>query len=115
MGQTVRGLNPGEGKIFCTHPDQPWGPPSLLYSGYRVSFPGVKRQRHGIHHPHPFSTLIKNEYSYTFTPLLGVYGLFRVNFTFVNLPVNREFQIIPLWIKEFSLSVFIFLSFSYIL
>jgi hypothetical protein len=29
------------GEIFCTCPDRPWGPPSLLYSGYRV-FPGGK-------------------------------------------------------------------------
>jgi len=25
--------------IFRTYPDRPWGPPSLLYNGYRV-FPG---------------------------------------------------------------------------
>jgi len=61
MGWTVQGSNPGGGKIFHTRPDQPCGPPSLLYNGYRVSFPGVKRQRHGIHHPHPFRTWIKNE------------------------------------------------------
>ena len=30
-----------EGEIFHTHPDRPWRPPSLLYSGYRV-FPGGK-------------------------------------------------------------------------
>jgi hypothetical protein len=29
------------GEIFRTCPDRPWGPPSLLYKGYRV-FPGVK-------------------------------------------------------------------------
>jgi len=28
-------------EIFRTHPERPWGPPSLLYNGYRV-FPGVK-------------------------------------------------------------------------
>jgi hypothetical protein len=33
--------NPGEGEIFRTRPDRSWGPPSLLYYGYRV-FPGVK-------------------------------------------------------------------------
>jgi len=27
------------GDIFCTRLDRPWGPPSLLYNGYRV-FPG---------------------------------------------------------------------------
>jgi hypothetical protein len=40
-GWTVRGSNPGEGKIFGTRPDQPWDPPSLLYNGYWV-FPGGK-------------------------------------------------------------------------
>ena len=35
-GWTVRGSNPGGGKIFRTRPDLPWGPPSLLYNGYRV-------------------------------------------------------------------------------
>ena len=38
----VQGSNPGVGKIFRTNPDQPWGPPSLLYNGYRISSPGGK-------------------------------------------------------------------------
>jgi len=42
-GWTVRGSNPGEGEIFRTCPDRPWGPPSLLYNGYRV-FPGGKER-----------------------------------------------------------------------
>ena len=29
------------GEIFRIRPDRPWGPPSLLYNGYRV-FPGGK-------------------------------------------------------------------------
>ena len=29
------------GDIFRTCPDRPWGPPSLLYNGYRL-FPGGK-------------------------------------------------------------------------
>jgi hypothetical protein len=33
--------NPGGGEIFSTRPDRPWGPPSLLYNGYRV-IPGSK-------------------------------------------------------------------------
>jgi len=40
----VRGSNPGEGEIFQTRPDWPWGPPSLLYNGYQV-FPGGKAAR----------------------------------------------------------------------
>ena len=31
----------GEGEIFRTCPDRPWGPSSLLYNGYRV-FPEGK-------------------------------------------------------------------------
>jgi len=37
------GSNPGGGEIFRTCPDRPWGPPSLLYDGYRV-FPGGKER-----------------------------------------------------------------------
>ena len=35
----VQGSNPGGGggEIFRTRPDRPWGPPRLLYSGYRGS------------------------------------------------------------------------------
>ena len=40
-GWTVLGSNPGGVEIFCTLPDRPWGPRSILYNGYRV-FPGGK-------------------------------------------------------------------------
>jgi hypothetical protein len=35
------GIESRWGEIFHTSPDRPWGPPSLLYNGYRV-FPGEK-------------------------------------------------------------------------
>ena len=54
MGWTVRGSNPGGNEIYSTLPDQSWGPPSLLYNGYRV-FPGLKRPGHGVDHPPPYS------------------------------------------------------------
>ena len=44
--------NPGGGEIFRTRLDRPWGPPSLLYNGYRV-FPGVRRPGRGVDHPPP--------------------------------------------------------------
>jgi hypothetical protein len=50
MGWTVQGSNSGGGEIFRTRPDRPWGPPSLLYNGYRV-FQGVKAAGHGVDHP----------------------------------------------------------------
>jgi len=42
-GWTVRGSNPGVREIFRTCPDRPWGPPSLLYNGYRVFRRGKER------------------------------------------------------------------------
>jgi hypothetical protein len=54
-GWTVRGSNPGGGEIFRTCPDRPWGPPSLLYNGYRV-FPGVKSSRGVTLTPRPLLT-----------------------------------------------------------
>jgi hypothetical protein len=47
-------------KIFRTCPDQPWGPPSLLYNGYRV-FPGGKLRPGGDADPSPPSSAeVKN-------------------------------------------------------
>ena len=53
------GSNPGGGEIFCTGPDRPWGPTSLLTLGYRVSIPGVKRPRRVVDHPPPSSAEVK--------------------------------------------------------
>ena len=58
-GWTVRGSNPGGGEVFCTRPDWPWGLPSLLYDGYRVTFPGVKRLGRGVNHIPSSSAKVK--------------------------------------------------------
>jgi hypothetical protein len=42
-GLDVPGIEPDGGEIFRICPDQPWGPPSLLYNGYRV-FPGGRKR-----------------------------------------------------------------------
>jgi hypothetical protein len=65
---TVRGSNPGGGEIFRTRPNRSWGPPSLLYNGYRVSFPGLKRPGHGVKHPIPFSAEVKERVTLYFSP-----------------------------------------------
>ena len=57
--------------------DRPWGPPSLLYNGYRVSFLGVKRPGRGVDHQHHPVPRLKKEYSYTSAPPLGLRGLFE--------------------------------------
>ena len=67
-GLEVRGSNPGGGQLLCTCPDQPWGPPSLLYNGYWV-LPGVKQPGHGIDHPFPSSTEVKERVElYVYSP-----------------------------------------------
>jgi len=76
-GLGVRGSNPGGGEIFRIRPDRPWGPPSLLYNGYRV-FPEVKRTGRCVDHPPPSSADIKERvelYPYSpFGPLWPVLG-----------------------------------------
>jgi hypothetical protein len=42
--------NPGGCEIFRNRPDRLWCPPSLLYNGYRISFPGSKRSERGVEH-----------------------------------------------------------------
>ena len=53
------GSNPGGDKIF-SRPDRPWGPPSLLYNGYRF-FPGgeVRPGRAADHSPSPSAAVME--------------------------------------------------------
>jgi hypothetical protein len=68
-GWTVWGSNPGGGEIFCVCPDRPWSPPSLLYSGYQVSFLGVKRPGSGVYHPPSSSAEVKERVElYLYSP-----------------------------------------------
>ena len=49
------------GAKFSARPDRPWGPPSLLYNGYRV-FPGGKlRPRRDADHSPPSSAKVLEE------------------------------------------------------
>ena len=59
-GWTVRDRTP-VGTGFFARPDRPWGPPSLLYNGYRV-FPGGKvRPRRAADHSPPSSAAVMEE------------------------------------------------------
>jgi hypothetical protein len=52
---------PVGGEIFCACPDRPWGPPNLLYNGYRV-FPGGKmRPGRAVDHSPPSSAEVIEE------------------------------------------------------
>ena len=62
------------GTRFSARPDRPWGPPNLLYNGYRL-FPGGKvRPGRAADRSPPFSAAIMEEYSYTCTHPLGHTG-----------------------------------------
>jgi len=55
------GIESRWGKIFRTCLDRPWGPPNLLYNGYRV-FPGGKmRPGRGVDHSPPSSVEVLEE------------------------------------------------------
>jgi len=71
MGWTVRGSNPGDVEIFRTCPDRPWGPPSLLYNGYRVFLGGKERPGRDADPSTPSIALVKKEEIYSSTPPMG--------------------------------------------
>jgi hypothetical protein len=69
-------------EVFRTRPGQLWGPPSLLYNGDRVSFPGVKRPGRGVDHPPLSSAEVKERVElYLYSPSAYV-ACSRVNLTF---------------------------------
>jgi len=56
------------GEIFHTHPNQPWGPLSLLFNGYQV-FPGVRRPGVALDQPPPSSAEVKGRIElYLYSP-----------------------------------------------
>jgi hypothetical protein len=54
-GWVVWESKPGGGNIFHTYPDQPCGPPSLLYSGYCIFRRRRKQPEHNTDPTPPFS------------------------------------------------------------
>jgi len=68
MGWTIWDLNcGGRERVFSCpkHLDWLWVPPNLLFSGYRLSFLGVKEPGHEVNDALPSSAEVKNEGSYT--------------------------------------------------
>ena len=55
------GSNAGGDEIFRTSPDRPWGPPSLLYNGYRVFPMGKVKPGRAADHSPPSSVTVMKE------------------------------------------------------
>jgi hypothetical protein len=53
------------GKVLSTHPGRPRGRHFLLYNGYQVSFPGVKRPERGV--DRALTASIKADYGQSYT------------------------------------------------
>jgi Ca2+/Na+ antiporter len=63
-------------------PDQLWRPSSLLFNCYRCSSPGIRRE---VDHSPPSNDEVRNEWSYTSTPLC-----FFLIFIYWLLPVFNQ-------------------------
>ena len=59
-GMDGPGSNPGGDEIFCPS-DRPWGPPSLLYNGYRVFHGGKLRPGRAADQSPPSSAAVMEE------------------------------------------------------
>jgi hypothetical protein len=55
------GIESRWGEIILMCPDRPWGPPSLLYNGYRVFSEGNARLGRAADHSPPFNAAVMEE------------------------------------------------------
>jgi hypothetical protein len=71
-----RDRNPVEARFSAPVKTGPWGPSNLLYNGYRLSFPVVKRPGRGVNHPPlPSSAEVKERVDIYLHTRLGLLGL----------------------------------------
>ena len=92
MGWTVRGSNPGGGgEIFCTSPDRPWGPPSLLHNGYRVFFGGKERPGRDADPSPPSSAVGHERVELNLYSPYGPYSLYRASVPVQGWPLSLFF------------------------
>ena len=81
-------------EIFSSNfPDRSWGRTSLLLSGYRVSFPGVKRSEREVDHSFPSIAEVNNGSSYTAVSLRGqgeLYILLHAFKLLLQAPHNEQ-------------------------
>jgi hypothetical protein len=89
MGRDSDSLPPGRsgdrtpvgGQMLHPLPDRPWGPPALLYNGYRVC-PGGKTAGECRSPPIPPGAEVKERVELYLYPFWAFVASYRVNFTF---------------------------------
>jgi hypothetical protein len=86
MGWKVFDRIPVGGENFRNSPDWSWGPPSLLYNGYRATFPRVKQPGRGVDHRPPSKAEVKESVVIPLLPLWAFVACSRVNLTLLIYP-----------------------------
>jgi hypothetical protein len=85
---TVRGCNPCRGEIFPTCPvETALGPANLLYSGYRLCFPGAMWPSSGVDHPPSSSSEFRKRVEFYLYSHLELRGLFWDELFFLDIYV----------------------------
>lgn len=119
INQTARSSDAARGKIFLSspkHPDRPWGPPSLLFSGYWGFCPEVKRQGREANLSPQSSAEIKDNWNCNSAPFICLCDVSKKNIVFYPLSFisppsgprvcNNPDQ------EKYYISLAVFLSFS---
>jgi len=73
---------PVGGEIFRIRSVRPWDPPNLLYNGYRLSFPGIKRPGRGVDHAPHLALRLRKSTAIPLLPLWAFVACSRAIFTF---------------------------------
>jgi hypothetical protein len=84
LSWTVWGSNPSSAKRSYSspkHPDQPWGPPSHLFSGYWGTCLRIKWPRCDVVCSPPCSAKVNDEWNYTSMYSICLHGMDWDNFT----------------------------------
>jgi hypothetical protein len=96
----ARGSKPGGGEIFRIRSERPWGPPSLLYNGYR-GFPGGKAAGAWRWSRTPFITEVKGRVELYLSPS-GPSWTF-LNIYLQHVPLQRNTTCSNFLLRNYSL------------
>ena len=92
----IQGSNPRENSRHFSsvkRPERFWGPPSLQFSEYRGSFPGVKLLELEVDHCPPPSAEVKNNWCCTSACTIFLYGVEGEYVIILPLPLFLDFRI----------------------